>query len=214
MLLGFECELTLTPAQLRARIKAHPSVREALDPSAYPPPPVGAPLLLYRDTDEELALRHYAGPMDAMSPSLILTWRASAHGCTVRGELLRSDPAEIAARDGRWTTWALLTVLSACALLPAVLVTLPPQSLALLIAVSLATGLVLVGALSRQDRVPLPQAGRFLKRMLCRPSARQLDAYGPQIWQLLAGEVFSRRLPEQEPERDAYRRLSLPAAES
>ncbi len=210
-LLRFECALSISPDELRARLLDHPLVRADSDPAAYPPPPLGAPLLAYRDGDDALALRHYASPFSVASPSLMLRWRETASGCVVEGELLKSDPLEIPSRDARWVMRALGGSILGSILLPLSLLVLsyPPASIGIAIATTMLVGLICVGLLSRRDGIPLFRLIRRFKR----PSSKQLETYGPSLWTLLSDVVWTVRTLEIPTDLDSYRQLRLPAPE-
>ncbi len=207
----FECNLNISGQELRTRLLAHPLVRADSDPAAYPPPPIGAPLLAYRDSGDTLALRHYASAFSVASPSLLLRWRAIPGGCVVEGELFKSDPLEIPSRDGRWVMRALGGSILGSVLLPLSLLALsyPPASIGIAIATTMLVALICVGLLSRRDAIPV---FRIIQRFK-RPSTRQLEAYGPPLWTLVSDVVWTARAPELRGDLDSYRQLQLPAPE-
>lgn len=208
-LTGFDIELELSPEALSMAIERHPLVRVADDPAAYPPPPLGAPLLAYRLQGGRIGLRHYAGPLDLASPCLVLDAEATGHGCRVRGRLVRHDPTLVASYDAHWVMRSLLALLGATVAIPLVLMwtSLGAGAIGLITATVLHVGILVIslGARLRRDGPVLT-----LPSWWSRPTTRQIARYGPRMWSVLSEAVYRHRR-DAPPERvEPYR--SLPPA--
>jgi hypothetical protein len=200
----FVVRTALSADEVWARLLAHAKVREANDPAPTPSPPTGAPFLLARRSADQLRLRHWAGPADAVSPVVVLDLTQDDRGGTIvsghfdpRGrqqplvELPRVRP------DARkWALAGLVATVTGAALITPVLLGASVQTivsvLVLLVLFSVPTALVFVpGLLIWQSE----GAKRFV----------------PPLWELI-GEVFTPiALPEAGCDAP-FRGHALPAA--
>jgi hypothetical protein len=73
-------------AAIWARIVADPRVRVSDAPAPEPPPPIGGSLLAAKRGDE-VRVRHWAGPADAVSPVIVLQLHRDGEVTTVEGRI-------------------------------------------------------------------------------------------------------------------------------